>query len=82
MDGAKAAPAVGSSKMIAVGLLEAHSKLLRDQEGSPERSGRSSPVSVAMTTRPHRLRQPSMQPISTYGTLTYIYVFASVLWLI
>ncbi|KAF5350674.1 hypothetical protein D9756_008730 [Leucocoprinus leucothites] len=66
LDGTKAAPAVGSSKTNAVGLLEAHSKLLRDTEGSPERSGRSSPVSVATGMRPHRSRQPSVQPISTY----------------
>lgn len=71
LDGTKAAPAVGSSKTIAVGLLEAHSKLLRNSEGSPERSGTSSPVSVSVVTamRPHRSRQPSMQPISTYGAL-------------
>ncbi|KAJ3556361.1 hypothetical protein NP233_g11995 [Leucocoprinus birnbaumii] len=62
LDGAKAAPAVGSSKMNAVGLLEAHSKLL---DGSPEESGRSTPLS-ASGIRPPRLRQASMQPISTY----------------
>lgn len=66
MDGAKAAPAVGSSKTNAVGLLDAHSKLW-DQEGSSERSGRSSPVSLATTTRPQRSRHTPLQPISTYG---------------
>lgn len=67
MDVAKAAPAVGSSKMNAVGLLDAHSKLLRDSEGSPERSGRSSPVSASTAIRPPRSRFLSVQPISTYG---------------
>lgn len=67
MDSAKAAPAVGSSKTNAVGLLDAHSKLSKDQEGSPERSGRSSPASVATTSRPYRSRHTPLQPISTYG---------------
>lgn len=71
LDGAKAAPAVGSSKTNAVGLLEAHSKFLRDTEGSPERSEGSLSFSVANAMRPHRSRQPSLQPISTYGTLIY-----------
>ncbi|KAG2366341.1 hypothetical protein BDR07DRAFT_1606901 [Suillus spraguei] len=64
-DGQKAAPAVGSSNTNAVGLLEAPSKMHAD--GSPERSGRSSPVSLAGTakgvTRP---RVASTLPISTY----------------
>ena len=68
---AKAAPAVGSSKTNAVGLLEAHSKYLRDTEGSPEKSFGSLPVSAATAMRPHRSRQPSVQPISTYGALIY-----------
>ncbi|KAH7928336.1 ARM repeat-containing protein [Leucogyrophana mollusca] len=64
-DGQKAAPAVGSSNTNAVGLLEAPTKMRSD--GSPERSGRSSPVSVAGTARGlHRPRVPSLLPISTY----------------
>ncbi|KAH7910911.1 hypothetical protein BJ138DRAFT_1126480 [Hygrophoropsis aurantiaca] len=64
-DGQKAAPAVGSSNANAVGLLEAPSKIRSDD--SPERSGRSSPVSVAGTARgSHRPRVPSLLPISTY----------------
>ncbi|KAF9450029.1 ARM repeat-containing protein [Macrolepiota fuliginosa MF-IS2] len=66
LDGTKAAPAVGSSKTNAIGLLDAHSKLMRDSEESPERSGRSSPVSVSTIVRPHRSRITSIQPISTY----------------
>jgi len=66
MDGQKAAPAVGSSKANATGHLESTSRIRSD--GSPERSGRSSPVSVAGTVRgAHRSRVPSMLPISTYG---------------
>lgn len=62
----KAAPAIGSSKTIAVGLLDARSKLRSD--GSPERSGRSSPMSMSATIRgPFRNRTPSLLPISTYG---------------
>jgi phosphoinositide-3-kinase regulatory subunit 4 len=60
-DGQKAAPAIGSSKTNATGLLEATSKMRPD---SPEPSGRSSPVSVA---RGQRQRVPSALPISTYG---------------
>lgn len=64
-DGQKAAPAVGSSNTIAVGLLEAPSKMRA--EGSPERSGRSSPISLAGTARGMtRPRMASMLPISTY----------------
>ncbi|KAI0058381.1 ARM repeat-containing protein [Artomyces pyxidatus] len=66
-DGQKAAPAVGSSKANAVGLLEATSKMR--SEGSPERSGRSSPVSAAGTVRGQAMRRPaSLLPISTYVT--------------
>ena len=66
----KAAPAVGSSKTNATGLLEAASKMR--SEGSPERSGRSSPTSVSGggTLRgapPHRPRALSLLPISSYG---------------
>lgn len=65
-DGQKAAPAVGSSKTNAVGHLDARSKLRSD--GSPERSGRSSPMSMSTTIRgPFRQRVPSLLPISTYG---------------
>ena len=66
----KAAPAVGSSKTNVTGLLEAASKMR--SEGSPERSGRSSPTSVSGggTLRgalPHRPRALSLLPISSYG---------------
>ncbi|KAF9224775.1 ARM repeat-containing protein [Gyrodon lividus] len=64
-DGQKAAPAVGSSNTNAVGVLEAPSRLR--SEGSPERSGRSSPVSMAgMIKQSHRPRVTSLNPISTY----------------
>ena len=66
----KAAPAVGSSKTNATGLLEAASKMR--SEGSPERSGRSSPTSASGggTLRgvpPFRPRALSLLPISSYG---------------
>jgi phosphoinositide-3-kinase regulatory subunit 4 len=67
----KAAPAVGSSKMNATGLLEPASKMR--SEGSPERSGRSSPTSGGGTLRgvpPPRPRSLSLLPISSYGTQT------------
>ncbi|GBE83599.1 hypothetical protein SCP_0506540 [Sparassis crispa] len=64
-DSQKAAPAIGSSKANATGLLEAHSKLRPDD--SDEHSGRSSPVSPAGTIRVHeRPRVASLAPISTY----------------
>ncbi|KAF8892933.1 hypothetical protein BD779DRAFT_1798336 [Infundibulicybe gibba] len=63
-DGQKAAPAIGSSKANATGLLDAHSKLRSD--GSPEQSGRSSPISASTTFRTQRPRFPSLVPISTY----------------
>lgn len=64
-DGQKAAAAIGSSKANATGLLEAPSKIRSD--GSPERSGRSSPHSMAGTIRSAQgYRVPSL-PISTYG---------------
>ena len=70
-DGQKAAPAVGSSNANAVGLLEASSRMRAD--GSPERSGRSSPNSTAGTARGvNRLRISSMVPISTYGTFVLV----------
>lgn len=69
-DGQKAAPAVGSSKMNAIGVLDAHSKMR--PEGSPDQfdqSGRSSPMSMSTTLRgPSRIpRPPSALAISTYG---------------
>ncbi|KAL7284649.1 hypothetical protein ACG7TL_001946 [Trametes sanguinea] len=64
-DGPKAAPAIGSSKASATGLLEAHAQI---REGSQSPSGRSSPVSVAGTVRGQdKPRAPSIAPISTYG---------------
>lgn len=65
-DGQKAVAAIGSSHANAIGLLEAPSKIRSD--GSPERSGGSSPHSMAGTVRGiHRHRVPSLLPISTYG---------------
>lgn len=61
----KAAPAIGSSRANATGLLEATARMRSD--GSPERSGRTSPVSAAGTVRGQR--RPSVVPISTYGEL-------------
>ncbi|KAH9942062.1 hypothetical protein B0H21DRAFT_529305 [Amylocystis lapponica] len=67
-DGQKAAPAVGSSRANATGLLDAHPLVRSDS--SPDRSGRSSPISPAGTIRAHeRPRVPSstgVAPISTY----------------
>ncbi|KAF7343436.1 hypothetical protein MVEN_01776300 [Mycena venus] len=64
-DSQKAAPAVGSSKTNAVGHLDARYHIRSD--GSPERSGRSSPMSMSTTIRgPLRSRIPSLLPISTY----------------
>ena len=65
-DGQKAAPAIGSSKANATGLLEAHFKLRSD--GSPDESGRSSPMSMSTTLKgPRAARGPSSLAISTYG---------------
>ncbi|KAF8153240.1 hypothetical protein B0H34DRAFT_820167 [Crassisporium funariophilum] len=62
-DGQKAAPAVGSSKTNATGLLEAHFKM----HGSPEESGRTSPMSMSQTLRGPRIpRHTSLLAISTY----------------
>ncbi|GJE86329.1 Pkinase-domain-containing protein [Phanerochaete sordida] len=61
--GQKALPAVGSSKANATGVLESHPQL---RDGSPERSGRSSPVSLAGTIRGERPRISTLVPISTY----------------
>ncbi|KAL4253381.1 Serine/threonine-protein kinase Vps15-like protein [Abortiporus biennis] len=65
VDAQKAAPAVGSSRANATGLLlDAH---MRMRDTSPERSGASSPVSIAGTIKgADRLRVPSVAPISTY----------------
>ena len=72
-DGQKAVAAIGSSRANASGLLEAPSKIHSD--GSPERSGRSSPHSLTGTIRGiHRHRVPSLVPISTYGKLSQEYV--------
>ncbi|KAF9485745.1 other/VPS15 protein kinase [Pholiota conissans] len=64
-DGQKAAPAIGSSRANATGLLEAHFNIRSD--GSPDESGRSSPLSMSTTLRgPRPLRNPSSLAISTY----------------
>jgi phosphoinositide-3-kinase regulatory subunit 4 len=68
-DGQKAAPAIGSSKANAIGHLEATSKMLH--EGSPEHSGRTSPVSTTGTVLGQHWRRPtSLAAISTYGKRT------------
>jgi len=79
-DGQKAAPAVGSSRANAIGLLEAHFQIR--SEGSPDESGRTSPMSMSTTLRPPRThRHPSSIAISTYGKVLqtsfvpYAYVF-------
>ncbi|KAI0317986.1 ARM repeat-containing protein [Amylostereum chailletii] len=63
-DSHKAAPAVGSSRANATGVLEATARMRSD--GSPERSGRTSPVSVTGTIRGQQRRPLSLLPISTY----------------
>ncbi|CAA7269893.1 unnamed protein product [Cyclocybe aegerita] len=65
-DGQKAAPAIGSSKANAIGLLDAHYKLR--SESSPDESGRSSPMSMSTTLRGPRVvpRNPSSLAISSY----------------
>ncbi|KAJ3746567.1 hypothetical protein DFH05DRAFT_1607341 [Lentinula detonsa] len=61
----KAAPAIGSSKTNALGLLDTHSHL--QTESSPDQSGRTTPLSMSQTIRPpNRSRVPSLLPISTY----------------
>ncbi|KAH9916914.1 uncharacterized protein B0H18DRAFT_1036508 [Fomitopsis serialis] len=70
IDGQKAAPAIGSSRANATGLLDAHAYARSD--ASPERSGRTSPLSSALTIRPQdKLRPPSLTPISTYDGQEY-----------
>ncbi|KAI5119857.1 hypothetical protein M0805_000691 [Coniferiporia weirii] len=56
-DGAKAAPAIGSVRTTAVGLLEAPGRMIVD--GEPERSELTSPVSLAYTVRGMRSPIPS-----------------------
>ncbi|KAF4612681.1 hypothetical protein D9613_011717 [Agrocybe pediades] len=64
-DGQKAAPAIGSSRENAIGLLEAHFQIR--SEGSPDESGRTSPMSMSATLRPPRThRHPPSIAISTY----------------
>ncbi|KAF8639172.1 hypothetical protein AX17_001659 [Amanita inopinata Kibby_2008] len=65
LDGQKAAPAVGSSKMNVTGLLEQHSKLRLEGTSSADMSGRSSPVSLQAAIKGHR-PQLSLNTISTY----------------
>ena len=68
-DGQKAAPAFGSSKANAIGHLEVTSTMLH--EGTPEHSGRTSPVSTTGTVLGQHWRRPtSLAPISTYGRRT------------
>lgn len=61
-DSQKAAPAIGSIRANAIGLLEAPSK--SRSEASPERSGRSSPISITDTVRGVRRR---FLPVQSYG---------------
>jgi phosphoinositide-3-kinase regulatory subunit 4 len=78
-DSQKAAPAIGSSKANAIGLLEATSKMLH--EGSSEHSGRTSPVSAAGTVTvlgQNWRRATSLPPISTYGKRTTCHYFHSI----
>ncbi|KAF9254440.1 hypothetical protein L218DRAFT_1082334 [Marasmius fiardii PR-910] len=61
----KAAPAIGSSKTNALGLLGSHTHLRT--ETSPERAERSPSLSVSQNLRPTvRPRVPSLAPISSY----------------
>jgi hypothetical protein len=71
-DGQKAAPAIGSSRANATGHLEPTSKMR--PEGSPERSGRTSPVSTAGTVLGQHWQRPSLAPISTYGLRTALLI--------
>ncbi|KAL0061663.1 Serine/threonine-protein kinase [Marasmius tenuissimus] len=65
IDTQKAAPAVGSFKTNALGLLDSHPHMRI--ETSPEPSERSSPLSTSNTVRPSNLsRVPSLAPISSY----------------
>ncbi len=73
MDGQKAAPAVASFKTNVAGLLDSHTKMRSD--GSPERSGRSSPVSMSATIRSpqavHSHHTPNMLKVSSYGQFKF-----------
>ncbi|KAL0574075.1 Serine/threonine-protein kinase [Marasmius crinis-equi] len=64
LDSQKAAPAVGSFKTNALGLLDSHPHIR--SEASPERSERSSSLSMSQTVRPTPQRPPSLAPISSY----------------
>ncbi|THU97645.1 ARM repeat-containing protein [Dendrothele bispora CBS 962.96] len=65
IDSQKAAPAVGSSKTNALGLLDSHSQLRSDT--SPERTGADSPLSQSQTLRPAmRPKLTSLNTISSY----------------
>ncbi|KAF9007713.1 hypothetical protein BDZ89DRAFT_1144434 [Hymenopellis radicata] len=68
MDGQKAAPAVGSFKTNVARLLDSHTKMRSD--GSPERSGRSSPIAMSATIRSpqavHSHHNPNMLQVSSY----------------
>ena len=72
-DSQKAAPAIGSSRANATGHLEPTSKMR--PEGSPERSGRTSPASASGTILgQHWHRTSSLAPISTYGWHTALLI--------
>jgi phosphoinositide-3-kinase regulatory subunit 4 len=72
-DSQKAAPAIGSSRANATGHLEPTSKMR--PEGSPERSGRTSPASTSGTILgQHWHRTSSLAPISTYGLHTALLI--------
>lgn len=62
-DAQKAAPAVGSSKANALGVLDAHSRILPDAE----MSGRSTSSGSPLPVRPSHPSRLSTMPISSYG---------------
>ncbi|KAK7461133.1 Serine/threonine-protein kinase [Stygiomarasmius scandens] len=66
IDSQKAAPAVGSSKTNALGLLDSHSQLKSDASPEQSGSGADTPSSQPQTIRPVRPRLASLNPISTY----------------
>ncbi|KAF8635725.1 hypothetical protein AX15_000341 [Amanita polypyramis BW_CC] len=65
LEGQKAAPAIGSSKMNVTGVLEPHSKLRLEGANLVDISGRSSPLSVQSTIRGNR-PQMTISSVSTY----------------
>lgn len=68
----KAAPAVGSSRANATGLLDAHTPIMPDFL-SAETSGRASPMSMSATIRdPAR---PAPVAVSSYGKLSLLHSF-------